>query len=145
MSVTFTIGSVVFTFNTGDVTRIQSSLSSSLDFDSMPQSPPSDSLLYDYSGVTKTIQLEGSLSNNGTNRLSSGSAVTLDEQRQWIESLLNGDQGSTSIIFHSNYSSTFNGTVFIDSHCLIADVKWQEETGNPTGLPFTITFNIGDV
>lgn len=134
---------VTFTFNNGDVQSVNSTLGANLDFDSMPGSPPTDSLLYDFNGVTKTIEISGELQDTGSNRLSSGTATTIDAQRKWLELNIAGFQEGATFI--SNYTSSWNGTSWINSRILFSNVRFNEETENPNVLPFTITIFVGDV
>jgi len=139
----FILGGVTFTFNDGDVENIQSRLAANLDFDSMPLSTPDAAMLYDMNGVNKIISISGRLSNSGSTRTNTGTTTTIDEQRKWIEQNLNGNQNSG--LFISNYTSTWDGTQWINSLFYIATVTWNEQTGDPSNLPFTIDLYVGDV
>ena len=137
-----TSGAVVFTFGAGDLESVQSNVSTDLDFDSMPGSTADSAMLFDFNGVKKTIRISGQLSNNGANKLSSGSAITINEQRQWLEKTLNGFQ--TALQFSSNYSSTWNGVSWLQSVILFSSVTFTEQIGSPSGLPFEITLFVGN-
>ena len=134
---------VTFTFGDGDCKTVITRLATMLDYDAMPVSTATSSLLYDLSGVTKVIEVSGELGNNGANKLSSGSAVTIDEQRKWLEQNMNGNQGVT--IFTSNYGSSWDGASWISSRTLFSAISFSEETGNPNGLIFSLTLFVGDV
>lgn len=140
---TITSGGVTFTFNEGDVENISSSLNANLDADSMPMTPPTDSLMFDFTGVIKSITLSGKLSNSGSTRLSTGTATTIDAQRQWLEKIVNGEQAG--ITFVSNYSSSYNGSTFVSSPCMIASMEFNEVTGEPASLQFRISLNVGAI
>lgn len=134
---------VTFTFKDGDCEQIQTQIGAELDHDSMPMTTADGALLYDFSGVKKIISLQGKLSEASTTRTSSGTVKTIDEQRQWLEANLNGNQ--TGLTFVSNYSSTYNGSIFIPSPVLISQITFTEVTGNPAALEFNITLFVGDV
>lgn len=143
MAVTIINSGVTFTFNEGDVTSINTRIVTSLDFDAMPGSTPDNALLFDFNGVSKVISFSGNLSNSGTTRTSTGSVVTLDEQRKWLEKNLNGLQSGST--FSSNYSSTWNGSSWINSKVLFGEVSFDEKEGNPLGLEFSINLYVGNV
>ena len=132
-----------FTFIDGDCEQITSGVSTDLDFDAMPGMTPDQAMLFDFNGVKKVITIKGRLSTNGSNVLNSGSAITIDEQRQWLEKNINGVQSGT--LFKSNYTSTWNGSSFADSVVLFGSVTWDETTGDPNSLPFTIQIFVGNV
>lgn len=138
-----TIAGVQFTFTDGDCETIETAINSNLDFDAMPVSTPDGALLFDVNGTTKTITVRGNLSNNGSNHLSSGSAVTINEQRQWLEKNLNGNQvGGT---WDSNYASTWDGVGWYASTIMFSQIRFTEQEGNPAGLNFEITLFVGSV
>lgn len=133
----------IFSFNPGDVEEINSDVVTDLDFDAMPGMTPDAALLFDLSGVKKTISFSGIISDTGTNRLSSGSAISIDDQRKWLERNLNGNQAGSA--FSSNYTSTWNGTSWVASKILFSGISFNEKTGTPNGLPFRINLLVGDV
>jgi len=134
---------VIFTFNEGDCTDITSSIGANLDSDSMPLSTALDALLFDYNGVLKTITVTGALTLATSTRTSSGTVTTIDSQRQWLEAFIDGNQlGST---FVSNYTSTWNGSTFVDSKVLVGNVTFTERSGFPNELSFTMTLIVGSV
>lgn len=144
MVVTLTISDgTVFTFNPGDVKNISIDLTADLDFDSMPQSLPKDAMLFDMNGVKKVINISGELQDTNTNRVSSGTVETINQQRQWLEKNLNGDQGGT--LLDAPYTSSWNGTTWVVSPILFSSIRFNAEEGNPEGLPFQITLFVGDV
>lgn len=132
---------VTFTFNDGDVSEIRTRIATELDYDAMPSSLALYSLLYDFNGVTKIITLSGGLTNTGSNRLTVGSAITIDEQRKYIESCLDGLQSTA--IFRSNYTSSYNGSDFEDSPIMFSTIEFNERTNEPNILFFTITLFVG--
>lgn len=141
--VSITSNGVVYTFNDGNVENIRNRIYTNLDFDAMPSTPPDASMLYDFSGVSKIITVSGTITDTGNNTISTGTAITINEQRQWIEKHLNGTQ--SGVEFDSNYSSVFNGSTFVTPRVLFSTIDFNEEVGNPNGLPFTMTLFVGDV
>jgi len=143
MVVTITKSGVTFTFSEGEINTISTNTSAMLDYDAMPMSTADNAMLFDFNGVTKTISVSGQLFDDGSNHLSSGSAVTRDEQRQWLEKILDGNQ--TQLLFDSNHSSTWNGSSFGQSTCCIGSVNFTENSGDPNRLYFEIQLQVGNV
>ena len=141
MSVQIVTSTEQFIFNDGDVEEVNIEVSSDLDFDPMPMDTANNALVYDLNGVKKMINIRGRLSNTGVTVVTGGSVISLDEQRQWLEKLLNGDQRGVN--FYSNYSSTYNGSTFIPTPCYVSRISWGEVTGEPQSLKFEIAFVIG--
>jgi hypothetical protein len=56
---------------------------------------------------------------------------------------MNGSQ--TGLIFDSNYSSIFNGSAWTTCGVLISSIDWNETSGDPNSLPFTIVLFVGAV
>jgi hypothetical protein len=137
---TFTDGT--FTFVDGDIKKITSRIVGSPDLDSIPGTPPSYAMLFDTNGATKTITLSGELSSNGLTRVNTSSVITINEQRQYLEKQLTGFQPGAG--FEANYCSTWTGSSWIASRVVLAEITWDEETGNPLNLPFTIVLYVGD-
>ncbi len=141
---TFTNSSgVVFTFNDGDSEGVECNIQANPDFDAMGLTPPTEAFLYDVNGAQKIITMRGNLSNSGTNRLSVGVAQTIDGQRKWLEQNINGNQ--SGLIFTSTYSSSWNGTGWIDSTVIMGNIRFMEREGNPNGLEFEITLLVGTI
>lgn len=137
---------ITFTFRTGEVDSVDVNITTQLDFDSMPGITPDGALLQDVNGVLKVINIQGKLFNDGSNCLTgtgAGNVTTIDEQRQWLEAHLNGQQ--VGLTFASNYSSTYNGSTFANSKVLFSRFRHREEVGNPEFLPFEIDIYVGDV
>jgi hypothetical protein len=143
MVVTLENGGVTFTFSDGEVMQISSNISGNLDNDSMPISGPLGAMIFDFNGVIKTITLSGALFDDNTNHLDAGTAITINGQRQWLERIVNGNQGATS--FDSNYGSSWNGSTWQVSTCLVQQMTFDEQTGDPNRLPFSITLIVGNV
>lgn len=144
MAHTITISDgTAFTFNEGDVKNVRPRISTDLEFDSMPQEVASKAMLFDLSGVKKVITVTGELQDTNTNRLSTGTATTINQQRQWLEKNLNGTQSGA--LFDSPYCSTWNGIAWVISPVLFSVIEWSNEEGNPEGLPFQMVLFVGDV
>ena len=133
---------VIFSFNDGDVDDITSALASEIDWDAMPGMTPDAALGFDFNGVKKQIDVSGTLTNTGTNRLSSGVATTIDEQRKWLEKIMNGAQSGSA--FSSTYTSTWNGVSWNASIILFSNITFNEKMGNPNGLNFRMTLLVSD-
>lgn len=143
MSVTITKSGVTFTFNDGDVQDVNTQITADLEHEAMPMMTADAAFIFDFSGVKKIINISGSLTDNlDNNVLSVGSAVTINEQREWLESLIDG--GQSGITFSSNYSSTYNGSTFNDSNVLVANIRFAEQVNKHNELGFSITLFVGD-
>jgi hypothetical protein len=141
MRPTITMNGDTYTFQSVD--SIDVDVNCGLDFEGMPSSPPSDSILYDFNGVTKIINIEGRLIDTDENTLTSGSAVTIDEQRKWLEKNIDGFQSGG--VFVSDYTSTWNGSSWEDSRFMMAKIRFRQVEGKPAELAFNITLFVGDV
>jgi hypothetical protein len=75
--------------------------------------------------------------------LTSGSAVTIDEQRKWLEKNIDGFQSGG--VFVSDYTSTWNGSSWEDSRFMMAKIRFRQVEGKPAELAFNITLFVGDV
>lgn len=138
-----TIGANTFTFNDGDVEEIISSVTSELDHEPMPMSPPGHAMLFDFNGVGKNITVNGHLT-EATETLVNGESITsIDEQRRWLESKINGAQAP--LTFESNYTSTYNGSTFQNSKSYKSNITFTERTQEPNRLQFRIVLIVGDV
>lgn len=134
---------VIFSFNDGDVEDIVITISTDLDFDAMPGMTPDAAMGYDFNGVKKIIEVTGTLTDTGNNRLDSGIAITIDDQRKWLEKIMNGQQAGSA--FSSSYSSTWNGADWIASIILFGTISFNEKVGLPNGLPFRMSLFVCDV
>lgn len=134
---------ITFTFNEGDIQTIVSKVNGNLDFDAMPGFTPDASILYDFNGVLKTITLTGEIQNTSNNTLSSGTAITIDAQRKWLEQTLDGAQSGSTFI--SNYSSVYNGSTWSDARIYFSDLTFTEDSNKPNILGLTLKLFVGDV
>jgi hypothetical protein len=133
---------IIFSFNDGDCDDITSNVNTDLDFDAMPGMTADAALGFDFNGVKKTIEVSGTLTDTGTNRLSSGVAITITDQRKWLEKILNGSQ--TGSAFSSTYTSTWNGSSWEASIILFGSLVFNEKSGLPNGLPFRMSLYVCD-
>lgn len=149
--ISFTVDGTTFTFAEGEVKQIQSSIETDAQQERLSSSPAMSAQLFDFSGVLKTIRLSGVLFETTASRISGYSINTIVEQKQWLESLLNGTQDS--IEFSSNYESLTplqkSGatapykSAFTSTKCIIANLNFSEIEGKTSELAFNITLYVG--
>jgi len=150
-SVTLTVNSITFTFENGDVDTCKSNIQSNIESSLITGLGPMGAYIYDFEGCSKVIEISGNLTPATTTRTSSGTIKTILEQKQWIESLINGIQGL--ITFTSNYETKSANTVtgaatpyqsaFTNTTCKVQSMSFDEKGGNPLQLPFRITLTVG--
>ncbi len=149
---------VTFTFQEGDINTVTSIIVGDIDSSPMPGSGPRGAMAFDISGVIKTITVEGQLTVATSTVISPGTITTILQQKQWLESLLDGGQKiatATHGKFTSNYeeySVKTSGNTIVDSSsddekttCMVQKITFTEQTGNPEVLPFTITLIVGGI
>ena len=151
MAVTITRDSIIFSFNEGDVSNIKSTITSGVENNPLTLSGPAGSYNYDYDGCTKNIVITGNLTLADTTRTSTGTIKTILEQKNWLESLINGNQTSTT--FTSTYETTsvdsssgispYLGS-FVNTIGMIVNMTFDEGAGNPNELPFNINIVVGN-
>ena len=134
---------VTFSFQSGDVTVVKSNITCDLDHESLGGMDASKAMLYDMMGVKKVITVSGSLTTATSSRTNTGSTLTIEEQRQWLEKQFDGFQQGTE--FESNHTSTYNGSTFANSRIMKAALEFTEEQNKPSELPFTLVLFVGDV
>lgn len=138
---------VKFTFANGEVKNVNSTISGEIDQTKLPASGPSAAIIFDFMGAGKKITVLGQLFDDGTNHLStvipSGvSAITILEQKQHLEKIVNGNQFAK--LFQSDYESiTFNGASGVVTTAVIDSITFRQEEGNPEALPFEMTLLVG--
>ena len=147
---TITVSGNTFTFTPGDVIKIGSSIQSLAEVTSVSSTGPMGSYLYDYDGSSKTITVSGALTTASTTRISGYTITTITQQKNWLESLING--GQVPITFESTYellsvtdntgSAPYNGG-FAYTKCMVQSMNFTEESGRPNKLPFTIVLLVG--
>lgn len=145
--ISFSVNGVTFTFQEGEVEKISSKITSNIEPEAIPSLGPLATYFADYNGPIKTITITGSLFESATTRVTGYSVNTIIEQKEWLESMINGAQ--TTITFTSNYESltisSINGATapylgsFGYTKGFIQDIGFDETIGEVGILPFTIT------
>jgi len=146
VNVTITTSATTFTFGDGEVSSIVEEITAQPDSIPMPASPPASTILLDLGGATKKITISGILFDDGTDRLSTGTAITLLAQKQWLEGLIDGAQ--STVTFTSNYSSkTSDGDAdpddWEDTSVVVSTLRFTETEGKPSEIEFTMTLMAG--
>ena len=130
MMPTITMDSVVFTFKEGNVDTVKVNKQGALDENPMPASDSDYTFVMDFNGVTKSITLSGNLSLAATSRTSTGDTKTIEEQMDWLLTLVDGAQDGYT------FSSTFQTAKTV--YC--RKVDFTENAGDPLRVPFTVEF-----
>ena len=148
---TLTVNGITFTFDEGDIDTIESSIVTGVDALDMALSGPGGTYLYDFAGVTKTITIKGKISDAATTRTSSGTISTMEQQKQWLESIANGNQAiilftstydSQSILQSSGATSPFQGA-FTLTRCMLKSLTITEVAGEMNTMPYTLVLVVG--
>jgi len=136
-----------FTFNDGDVERVSESITSEIDHSPMPMGGSMQAYGYDFNGVTKRITISGVLTAATTTRISGYDIKTIKEQKQYLESLMCGNQ--TAMTFSSEYADESSNmesstnlpyiTTFTDTKVFIEKMDFNHEAETPLALPFEIS------
>lgn len=150
ISITTTSG-ITFTFAEGQIKTINSKIEANIEPQAIPTVGPSGAYLFDYNGPVKTINLTGDLFATGTSRVTGYSIDTVIEQKQWLESLINGNQ--QPLTFTSNYEtlsvlSQASATPpyqssFTYTKVFIQSLSFNEQEANVEALPFSMTLIVG--
>lgn len=122
--------SVTFEFQDGDASKVTIVKQAHLDENPTPASDSDDAFVIDFNGVLKTITVTGQLTDATTTRTDTGSVLTIEEQINWLEALVDGAQAG--YLFNSTYQT--NKKVFCRK------VTFDEECGKVNESPFTIEF-----
>jgi len=149
--ISFLINGVTFTFAEGEVLSIKSSYSPDTENVPLSKTGPMNAYNYDYNGVQKSITIKGVLFAASSTRVSGYSIDTIIEQKQWLESLINGDQ--QAIKFTSNYESTSILTTtgatapyqaaFTNTYVMIKSMNFTELEGKTDHIEFDISMVVG--
>lgn len=135
---------VTFTFLEGEVADVDSDIASGSEIQSAFGSGPATAFGYVMDGPTKIITVSGLLFDTtaeGT-RTSTGTTVTINAQKQWLEKQINGSQ--TLKTFTSNYESeTYGAGAFVPTKVLIGRIQFRERSGSPDELQFTMRLLVG--
>ena len=135
---------VTFTFEEGEINTVSPELIADLDHSPMPISGPMGSMLFDISGVTKVILVSGQLIESSSTRTSTGTTTTILQQKQWLESLMNGNQ--TRVTFTSNYElESYGSNEFKDTTVMVQRLNFTEESANPQQLMFSMNLLVGGI
>ena len=149
--VSFTVNSQVFTFAEGECDKITSTISSDCTSEKLPGSGPRSNYLNDFDGSDKTITITGCLFETVSSRVAGYSINTIIEQKQWLESLVNGMQ--RVITFTSNYETRtilnssdptlpYQGQFYVTKG-YIKSITFTENMGIVSKIDFTITMIVG--
>ena len=135
---------VTFTFLPGEVNTVESQVTGGPEVQSIPGTAPANSFSYDLEGGAKVIQVSGQLYDTTAegSRTSSGTTVTILQQKQWLEKQINGSQSLRN--FTSNYESqTFSTSGFTQTKVLAGNIRFSEQSGNPSELQFSMRLLVG--
>jgi hypothetical protein len=149
--ISFTVNSQIFTFSEGEVEKITSNITSDCTSEKVPGAGPMSNYLNDFDGSEKTITITGTLFETVASRVTGYSVNTMIEQKQWLESLVNGTQ--KAITFTSNYETLtilnaasatlpYQGS-FTYTKGYIKSIVFTEIMGEVNKLDFTISMIIG--
>ena len=148
---TLTVGAYTFTFNDGDVDRIQETITPAPEPTQISGTGPKGTYIYDYEGVIKTITISGYLTNSGVTRIPTYSIDTIYEQKQWLESLANGAQVSITLASTYATQSVYTSigptppfiSTFSSTTCMCSGMNFYEMSGDPLRLKFDMQFIVG--
>ena len=133
---------VTFTFTAGEVRGVRSQTNADIEPTPFPGTGPANALNFDFNGPIKRININGVLFDDGTNHLDAGSAITILEQKQWLENNISGLQDG--LTFASTYETqSFDGSSLTNTKVFVGNIAFDEQAGNPEQLPFTISFLVG--
>lgn len=133
MAITITnADGVVFTFQDGDIFNVESTVASSIEQYGLSGLDWTYAFLADFEGVRKIITLSGALTDASTSRTSSGSVLTIAQQKAWLEALQTGQQTPQSFV-----SDFENETV------MVGQFRTNNDCQKPNELNFTMTLNVG--
>lgn len=139
----------VFVFQDGDVNTVRTTITAAPEQMGIAASSPGNAILYDYEGVLKTVIVEGQLSTASTTRIYTtggtpvGSTTSISDQKKYLEKQLSGNQVVREFISTYEDTSTFNGSTFGKTYCMIQSMDFAEEAGNPNELPFRMVLLVG--
>lgn len=151
-NVTLTVSNITFTFQDGDVDKCKATPASEIDNSMISGMGPMGAWNYDYDGCNKKITISGVLTASETDRTSTGTCKTILAQKQWLESLINGQQSSLTIVTRYETESTEtsaggdspNQGDFTATECMVENMSFEENSGNPHQLPFNMRLAVGE-
>ncbi len=149
--VSLTTGGITFTFDNGSVSQVKSTIVANTEQQGFSGQGPGTALLLDTEGPTKVINVTGELFDAITTRTSTGTIATILSQKQWLESLINANQGT--IFFTSNYEtqsvlsssggvSPFQGS-FTNTVIKVEKLEFTENEGDPNKIEFNMDLKVG--
>ena len=146
-----TVGGYTFTFQSGDIEFIESNITSSVEPTKITKTGAMGTLNYDFDGVLKTITIEGILTPATTTRVAGYSVTSVLSQKQWLESMINGNQGvieltddyeGQSVLSDSGATAPYLGS-FTSTKCKSGNIKFRRTRGLVNRLKFTLTLVVG--
>jgi len=150
-NITLTVDSVTFTFQDGDIDKCKSTIMSNIENSMITGMGPMGAYNYDFEGCSKTLEISGNITPSTDDRTSTGTCKTILAQKQFLESLVNGNQ--TAITFTSNYETytvdittgavSPNQAHLTPTKCKVQSMGFDEEGGNPLQLPFRMSLMVG--
>ena len=151
-NVSLEVSGITFTFQDGDVNSCKGLESSNIDNSMISGMGPMGAWNYDYEGCEKKISISGVLTLSVGDRTTTGTCKTILAQKQWLESLINGQQEEITIIskYESESAETSAGgdepnqADFTETECMVENMSFEEEAGNPHQLPFNMTLAVGE-
>lgn len=133
---------VLFTFAPGSVTDVDSRIASGAEVQALFGVGPAGGYAYDMEGPSKVITVRGSLFAVDTSRTSSGTTISVLQQKQWLEKQVNGNQSPKD--FMSNYESTsWNINSFSQTKVVIGTIEFRESEEAPEELMFSMSLLVG--
>ena len=97
------------------------------------------------------MSISGFLTEADSTRVAGSYINTIYEQKQWLESLLNGDQDliefestydSQTVLSKSSPTNPYQAG-FTSTYCMIESMEFNEVDGEPNHLRFNITLIVG--
>jgi len=155
MTVSLTVDGTTFTFEDDEIDSIESNTTQAPDNISIVGTGAMGGYTYNYDGAKKTITVVGSLRDVTTTRVASYSINTAIEQKQWLESVFNGQ--TDKITFVSDYETltpyTSSGatppykSAFTYTKAIGGSIRFRQTSfniGNDNLLQFNITLVVGN-
>ena len=133
---------VTFTFEQGEAKSVDSATVADIEQTALPLSGPLGAFIFDFNGSTKVIMVKGVLWDSDTTRTSTGDTKTILEQKQWLETTINGQQ--SAVEFTSDFDSqTYDGSSFANTTVAVGRVRFRQVEGEPEFLQFEMDLVVG--
>lgn len=145
------VGGYTFTFQPSDIEKVESTIDSGQTTTKIAGSGPMNNINYDLDETGKVITISGALTEAQTTRVAGFTVTTKIAQKQWLESLINGNQGpieleddyeGQSILSSAGATPPYLGS-FTSTKCMSGRITFRRDRGNPNKIPFTIILNVG--